>query len=216
MASSHLKRVNILRDRGVLVAKRRSVVAFGFALGRRVSKVSTVSGIGGSWSRNAELSLPLDSRCVFASEMQNGRHFWTCVGPPRLRSGDSLRDRGAPGWETLKRRERRERREERTEEREETRKERDERGEESEEKREQRRGERKEERRGERREERREEKGEEREERDERRERRGERGERREEREERGEEREERGGERRERMPPDLSLLIGFAHGVLL
>ena len=53
---------------GVLVAKRRSVVTVGLAFGLRVSKVSTVKGSRGSWSRNAELSSLLDSRCVFASQ----------------------------------------------------------------------------------------------------------------------------------------------------
>ena len=78
---------------GVLVAERRTVVTFGLALGRRVSRVSTVSGSGGrgrgtqnfccfwtcvsvnshrdrrvSWLRNAELSSLLDSRWVVASQ----------------------------------------------------------------------------------------------------------------------------------------------------
>ena len=59
------------RPRPKVVAKRRTVVAFGFALGLRVSKVSTVSGIGevvGSWSQNAEQSSLLDARLVFASQ----------------------------------------------------------------------------------------------------------------------------------------------------
>ena len=38
--SSHFKNVNSHRDRGGLVAKRKSVVTFGLALGRRVSKMS--------------------------------------------------------------------------------------------------------------------------------------------------------------------------------
>ena len=53
-----------------IVAKRRTVIAFGLALGRRVSKVSTVSGSGGF------------------------RYFWTCVGSSRLSSVNSHRDRG--------------------------------------------------------------------------------------------------------------------------
>ena len=54
---------------GVLVAKRRTVVTFGLVLRLRVSKLSTVTGIGGgSSSRNAELSSLLDLSCVFASQ----------------------------------------------------------------------------------------------------------------------------------------------------
>ena len=48
---------------GVLVAKRGSVVTFGLASGLRVSKVPTVTGIGGGPGR----------------ETQNCRHFWTCA-----------------------------------------------------------------------------------------------------------------------------------------
>ena len=49
-------------SRGVAVAKPRIVVTFGLVSGRRVSKVSTVTGIGGgSWSRSPELSSLLDS-----------------------------------------------------------------------------------------------------------------------------------------------------------
>ena len=52
-----------------MVAKRRTVVTFGLVSGLRVSKVSTVTGIGGeSWSRNVELSSLLDSSRVFASQ----------------------------------------------------------------------------------------------------------------------------------------------------
>ena len=71
---SHYKSVNSHGDRGgrgVVVAKRRTVVTFGLVLHLRVSKVSTVTGIGGvvvSWSRNAELSSLLDSSCIFASQ----------------------------------------------------------------------------------------------------------------------------------------------------
>ena len=49
----------------VLVAKRRSVVTFGLILGRRVSKVSTITRIGGSLS---EKSSDLDSRSIAASQ----------------------------------------------------------------------------------------------------------------------------------------------------
>ena len=100
-----------------IVAQRRTVVSFGLALGLRVSKVSTVTGIGGSWSRNADLSSLLDLRWVFASqkcqqsqghrdrggrgrETQTCRHFWTGVGSSRLKSVDSHRGPGGPGRET--------------------------------------------------------------------------------------------------------------------
>ena len=48
-------------SRGSWSQKRRTVVTFGLALGLRVSKVSTVTRMGGSWSRSAELSSLLDS-----------------------------------------------------------------------------------------------------------------------------------------------------------
>ena len=44
---SHHKSVNSHKDRGVVVAKPRTVVTFGLVLRLRVSKVSTVTGIGG-------------------------------------------------------------------------------------------------------------------------------------------------------------------------
>ena len=44
---SRLQSVNSHRDRGVVVAKRRTVVTFGLVSSLRVSKVSTVTGIGG-------------------------------------------------------------------------------------------------------------------------------------------------------------------------
>ena len=47
LGSSRLKSVNGHRDRGVVVAKRRTAVTFGLVLRLRVSKVSTVTGIGG-------------------------------------------------------------------------------------------------------------------------------------------------------------------------
>ena len=47
LVSSRLKSVNSHRDRGVVVAKPRTVVTFGLVSSLRVSKVSTVTGIGG-------------------------------------------------------------------------------------------------------------------------------------------------------------------------
>ena len=47
LGSSRLKNVSSHRDRGVVVAKRRTVVTFGLVSGLRVSKVATVTGIGG-------------------------------------------------------------------------------------------------------------------------------------------------------------------------
>ena len=58
-----------------IVAKRRTVVTFGLALGLRVSKESTVTRIGG----------------VAVAKTQNCRHFWTGVGSPRLKSLNSHR-----------------------------------------------------------------------------------------------------------------------------
>ena len=52
----------------VLVAKRRSVVTFGLAFGRCVSRVPTITGIGRSLSQNADVSSLLDSRLVAASQ----------------------------------------------------------------------------------------------------------------------------------------------------
>ena len=59
---NHLRvsRIPGSRETGVLVAMRGTVATFGLAFGLRVSKVSTSTGIGGSWSRNAELSSLLD------------------------------------------------------------------------------------------------------------------------------------------------------------
>ena len=102
-ASSRLKSVNRHRDRGVVVAKRRTVVTFGLVLRLRVSKVSTVTGIGGSWSRNPKQSSLLDSSWVFASqqcqqsqesggrgrEAQTSRHFWTRFGSSRQKCQQS-------------------------------------------------------------------------------------------------------------------------------
>ena len=50
---------------GVVVAKPRTVVTFGIVSRLRVSKVSTVTGIGGSWS-NPELSSLLESSRLFS------------------------------------------------------------------------------------------------------------------------------------------------------
>ena len=63
---------------GVVVAKRRTVVTFGLVSGLCVSKVPTVTGIGGGRGR----------------ETQNCRHFWTRLGSSRLKSANSHRDRG--------------------------------------------------------------------------------------------------------------------------
>ena len=58
--SSRLKSVNSHRDRGVAVAKSRTVVTFGLAFGPPSQQCQRSQGSGGSWSRNAELSSPLD------------------------------------------------------------------------------------------------------------------------------------------------------------
>ena len=63
---------------GVMVAKCRIVVTFGLVSGLRVSKVSTVTGIGGGHGR----------------EMQNCRHFWTRLASSRLKSVNRHRDPG--------------------------------------------------------------------------------------------------------------------------
>ena len=65
-------------SRGVLVAKRRSVVTFGLVSGLRVSKVSTVTGIREGPRRKTQ-------KC---------RHFWTRPRSSRLKSVNSYRDRG--------------------------------------------------------------------------------------------------------------------------
>ena len=79
-----------------MVAKRRTVVTLGLVSGLRVSKVSTITGIGGGRGR----------------ETQNCHHFWTRLGSSRLKNVNCHRDRGGPG-----RGERRERKGERREER---------------------------------------------------------------------------------------------------
>ena len=68
---------------GVVVAKPRTVVTFGLASGLRVSKVSTITGIGGGRG----------------CEAQNRRHFWTRLRSSRLKSVNSHRDRGGRGRE---------------------------------------------------------------------------------------------------------------------
>ena len=94
VASSRFKSVNSLRDRGVLVAKRRTVVTFGRTLRLRVSKVSTVSGIGGGPGRKTQNCHHFWTRCVFTSqkcrqsqgsggflvaESRTVVTFWTCL-----------------------------------------------------------------------------------------------------------------------------------------
>ena len=59
---------------GVLVTKRRTVVTFALAPGLRVSKVSTVTGILGLWSRNAEMLSLLDVALV--SRLKSNRESW--------------------------------------------------------------------------------------------------------------------------------------------
>ena len=69
LGSSRLKSVNSHRDRGVVVAKRRTVVTFGPASGLCVSKVSTVTGIGGGRGRETQnLSSLLDLPRAFTSQ----------------------------------------------------------------------------------------------------------------------------------------------------
>ena len=142
-----------------------------------LQKCQQSQGLGGSWSRNAELSSLLDSTRVFASQKCQQSQgsggvvvakrrtvvFWTRLGSSRLKSVNSHRDRGGVVAERrtvvtfgLASGERKERGEEKREMRGERREERGEkrRGEWIEERRED-RGDRREERRGERREERR-------------------------------------------------------------
>ena len=76
--SARFKSVNSRRDRGLLVAKRRSVAIFGHVLRLRISKVSTVTGIGGGPGR----------------ETQNCRHSWSRVWSSRLKRVNSHGDRG--------------------------------------------------------------------------------------------------------------------------
>ena len=82
----------------VVVAKRRTVVTFGLGSGPRVSRVSTVTGIGrvllakrrtviilGRGSGPRVSNVPMVTG-IWGSgrETQNCRHFWTC--PSRLKS----------------------------------------------------------------------------------------------------------------------------------
>ena len=174
-----------------IVAKRRTVVTFGLVSGLRISKVSTVTGIGGSWSRNAELSSLLDSSPVFASQKcqqslgsggswSRNAELASLLALP-LERGEERGERREEkremrgeqsGERTEERREERdERREKRGEKRDERREERRERREKSRERREERRVDRREERGEERRQERREERRDRREKRGEKRER---------------------------------------------
>ena len=90
---------------GVLVAKRRIVVTFGLALGRRVSNVSTVLV-----AKRRDASL-LDPHLVASSTVsgiggvlvtkcRSVVSFGPTWRPSRLRRVSSLRDRGGPGRET--------------------------------------------------------------------------------------------------------------------
>ena len=132
LGSSRLKSVNSHRDRGVLVAKPGSVVTVGLASGLRVSKVSTVTGIGGvgvakprtvvtsqkcqqsqgsggvlvpklrtvvtvglvSGLRVSKVSTVTGIGGGPGRETQNCRHCWTRLGSSRLKSVNSHRDRG--------------------------------------------------------------------------------------------------------------------------
>ena len=85
-----------------MVTKRRTVVTFGLAVGPRVSEVSTVTGIGGSWWRNGELLSLLDEERT--GEDTRGDLL---RGEGREDTGESREGRGA------RREERRERMEER-------------------------------------------------------------------------------------------------------
>ena len=68
--ASHLKSVNMTKIEGVLVAKRRTVVAFGRAFGHRISTVPTFTKIGGGPGR----------------ETHDSRDVWTCVWWSHLKS----------------------------------------------------------------------------------------------------------------------------------
>ena len=73
---SRVSRISGSRETGVLVAKRRTVVTFGFAPGLRALQVSTVTGMAGGPGR----------------QTQNCRHFWTCVCFSRFESVNRHRD----------------------------------------------------------------------------------------------------------------------------
>ena len=79
VGSSRLNGVNSHRDRGVVVAKRRTVVTFGLASCRRVSKVSTVIGIGG----------------VVVAKRRTVVTFWLCLFLSHPKGVESYRDGGS-------------------------------------------------------------------------------------------------------------------------
>ena len=99
----------------VIVAKPRTVVAFGVVLRLRVSIVSTVTGIGGVVveKRRTVVTVGLVLRLRVSKvltvtgiggdhsrETQNCRHFWTRLASSRLNSVNSDRDGGGRGRET--------------------------------------------------------------------------------------------------------------------
>ena len=87
LASSRLKSVNSHRDRGGGGRETSTVVTFGLVLRLRVSKVSTVTGIGGVVVAKPRLSSLLDSSCVFASQKcQQSQGSGVVVAKPRLSS----------------------------------------------------------------------------------------------------------------------------------
>ena len=87
LLSSRLKSVHSHGDRGVLVAKLRTVVAFGFAC-------CPLRGTAESWSRNAELSSLLASLVVLVSQkMSTVTGIWAVV-VAKCRSVNSHKDLG--------------------------------------------------------------------------------------------------------------------------
>ena len=109
LLSSRFKDVNSPRDCGVVVAKCRTVVAFGHGSGLHVSKLLTVTGIGGCLLRNAELSSLLEVALVLAS--QTRQQSQGSGGPPRCEAQNS-----PCFWSLLSREEERRRQETRGEE----------------------------------------------------------------------------------------------------
>ena len=105
-ARSLTKLPTVTRIGAVAVTKRRTVVTFGLASGRHISKAPTVTWIGGSWSQNPELSSLLDSRLVVAiggvlvAKRRTVVTLSTCVWSSRLKSAKRRRDEGGPGHET--------------------------------------------------------------------------------------------------------------------
>ena len=91
-----------------MVAKPRIVVTFGLVLRLRISKMSTVTGIGRVVVAKPRIVVTFDSSRVFVSqkcqqsqgsggrgrETQNCHHFWTRLAPSRLKSVNSHRDPG--------------------------------------------------------------------------------------------------------------------------